>query len=80
MPTVRQPSEFLTAFQVRARYGVGRMWIERRIKQSGFPRPFKFGGVSAVRITAVNGFDPDTGRAGLRYCFLQNRLQRCEAL
>ena len=49
MPTVRQPSEFLTAAQVQARYGVGRMWIERRIKQSGFPRPFKFGGVSAVR-------------------------------
>ena len=42
-------SEFLTAVQVRARYGVGRMWIERRIKQSAFPRPLKFGGVSAVR-------------------------------
>lgn len=42
-------SEFLTAAHVRARYGVGRMWIERRIKQSGFPKPLKFGGVSAVR-------------------------------
>jgi predicted DNA-binding transcriptional regulator AlpA len=33
-----------------ARYHVGRMWIERHIKQDGFPRPIKFGHtVSAVR-------------------------------
>lgn len=44
------PSEFLTAADVMARYHVGRMWIERRIKDSNFPRPFKFGHtVNAVR-------------------------------
>ncbi len=46
---MRAESEFLTAADVMARYHVGRMWIERKIKQAGFPRPIKFGGVSAVR-------------------------------
>jgi predicted DNA-binding transcriptional regulator AlpA len=33
-----------------ARYGVSRMWLERHIKDHGFPHPIKFGGpVGAVR-------------------------------
>jgi predicted DNA-binding transcriptional regulator AlpA len=42
--------EFLTAADVMARYSCGRNWIERRIKDSGFPKAIKLGpGVSAVR-------------------------------
>jgi predicted DNA-binding transcriptional regulator AlpA len=49
MSSVQSP-EYLTAADVMARYSCGRMWIERRIKDSGFPKPVKFGpGVSAVR-------------------------------
>lgn len=45
-----QATEYLTAAEVMARFGVGRMWIERRTRDSAFPPPFKFGGrVSAVR-------------------------------
>ena len=45
-----EPSEFLTARQLMARYGVSLMWLERHIKDHGFPHPIKFGGrVSAVR-------------------------------
>jgi predicted DNA-binding transcriptional regulator AlpA len=45
-----EPSEFLSAPAVLRRYGVGRMWIERRILDANFPKPIKFGpGVSAVR-------------------------------
>jgi len=35
--------EYLTSAQVRARFGVGRMWVERRMAQSDFPRPISFG-------------------------------------
>jgi predicted DNA-binding transcriptional regulator AlpA len=37
-----EPSEFLTARDLQARYGVSRMWIEHRIRESGFPKPTKF--------------------------------------
>ena len=46
----KEPSEFLTAADVLARYSAGRNWIERRIKDSNFPKPIKLGpGVMAVR-------------------------------
>lgn len=38
-------SQFLTASQVRARYGdASRMWLFRRIARDGFPQPITFGG------------------------------------
>lgn len=38
-------SEYLTAAQVMSRYGgVSHMWIERKLKDSSFPRPVRFGG------------------------------------
>lgn len=37
--------EFLTAQQVRARFGgVSRMWLHRRLEKDGFPQPVLFGG------------------------------------
>ena len=41
---MQSESEFLTAIDVQRRYRVSRMWIDRRIKDSGFPHPYKFGG------------------------------------
>lgn len=38
-------AKFLTARQVRARYGnVSRMWVTRRIAYNNFPKPVKLGG------------------------------------
>lgn len=46
----QEPSEYLTAVEVLHRYSAGRMWIERRIKDSNFPKPIKLGnGTRAVR-------------------------------
>jgi predicted DNA-binding transcriptional regulator AlpA len=40
-----QDIKFLTAKQVRARYGnVSRMWVTRRITNNDFPKPVKLGG------------------------------------
>lgn len=37
--------EYLTAAQVRARFGhASRMWLHRRIIRDGFPAPVLFGG------------------------------------
>jgi hypothetical protein len=38
-----EPSEFLNARDLQARYGVSRMWLERHIKDHCFLRPIKFG-------------------------------------
>lgn len=45
MSEIQSNEIFLSAAQVRARYGgVSFMWIERRLKDdSGFPTPAKFG-------------------------------------
>ena len=38
-------SEYLTAGQVRARFGdASRMWLHRRLQKDGFPSPVRFGG------------------------------------
>jgi len=40
-----QSNDFLSAAQVRARYGnVSHMWIERKLASEGFPAPVRFGG------------------------------------
>ncbi|CAN5167533.1 hypothetical protein BH10PSE10_BH10PSE10_02870 [soil metagenome] len=41
----KSESEFLTAAQVRQRYGdASRMWLHRRITRDEFPKPITFGG------------------------------------
>lgn len=43
--TSKSDSEFLTASQVRQRYGnASRMWLFRRLAKDGFPQPVLFGG------------------------------------
>jgi predicted DNA-binding transcriptional regulator AlpA len=36
-------SEYLTAAQLMARYGVSHMWLIRRMARDGFPKPSYFG-------------------------------------
>ena len=36
-------SEYLTAAQLMARYGVSHMWLVRRMAKDGFPKPNYFG-------------------------------------
>jgi predicted DNA-binding transcriptional regulator AlpA len=40
---MRNEAEFLTAAQVRVKFGVSKLWIERRMKTAGFPHPVTFG-------------------------------------
>lgn len=45
MSKLQADSEYLTAAQVRARYGgANDMWLHRRIRDYGFPAPVRFGG------------------------------------
>jgi predicted DNA-binding transcriptional regulator AlpA len=38
-------SEFLNAAQVKQRYGgVSDMWLDRRLRDAGFPKAIRFGG------------------------------------
>ena len=48
------PKQYLTATQLRARYGgVSHMWVVRRLRYDPtFPRPVKFGG-SLIRLWAL---------------------------
>jgi predicted DNA-binding transcriptional regulator AlpA len=51
-------SEFLTSGQVMARYGgVSHMWIVRRMKTDGFPRPTYFGRLRFWRRTEVEAWE-----------------------
>lgn len=52
-------SQFLTAAQVRARYGnVSRMWLFRRLEKDGFPQPILFGGRSRFfRLTELEEWE-----------------------
>ena len=36
--------EYFTARHLRQRFGASRMWIFRRMNESGFPQPISFGG------------------------------------
>ena len=36
-------SEYMTAAQLMARYGVSHMWLIRRMAKDGFPKPAYFG-------------------------------------
>lgn len=45
MATELKRTEYLNAAQVRARFaGVSRMWLHRRMRDSNFPAPVRFGG------------------------------------
>ena len=46
---VSDDARYLTAGQVRERFGVSDMWIYRHIKQHGFPKPVRFGGSMSAR-------------------------------
>jgi predicted DNA-binding transcriptional regulator AlpA len=37
-------TKYLTSTEVRARYGVSRMWVHRKITLAGFPRGVHLGG------------------------------------
>jgi prophage regulatory protein len=59
--TIPPEVKFLTAPQVRARYGnVSRMWIARRISDSNFPKPIKLGGrLNHWRIEDLEAWDTE---------------------
>ena len=53
-----QPTLFLKARQVRARYGdVSHMWLVRRQKDSGFPSPTFFGGIRFWKLSELERWE-----------------------
>ncbi len=46
---VADDARYLTAGQVRERYGVSDMWLWRYMRQHGFPKPVQFGGPTSAR-------------------------------
>ena len=46
---ISDDARYLTAGQIRERFGVPDMWIYRYIKHHGFPRPIRFGGPTSAR-------------------------------
>ena len=69
---MRAPAQavYLTAADLCEQYRCSRMWITRRIKQSNFPRPVKFGGRVGSRrrrkladVRAGRGACSDTAQA-----------------
>jgi hypothetical protein len=55
-----QPTLFLKARQVRARYGdVSHMWLVRRQKDSGFPSPSFFGGIRFWKLSELERWEAD---------------------
>jgi predicted DNA-binding transcriptional regulator AlpA len=55
---IGKSQQFLTAAQLRERYGnVSHMWIERRLQRDpNFPRPIKLGG-SSIRLWDVEAIE-----------------------
>jgi predicted DNA-binding transcriptional regulator AlpA len=47
--TVSNDGRYLSAGQIRERYGVSDMWLWRHMRDHGFPRPVRFGGPSSAR-------------------------------
>jgi predicted DNA-binding transcriptional regulator AlpA len=46
---IADDARYLTAGQVRERFGVSDMWIFRHSRDHGFPRPVQFGGPTSAR-------------------------------
>lgn len=49
--------KYLNTKQVCERFGVSHMWIERRMKDSDFPRPMKMGRLRFYEIAAVEKWE-----------------------
>jgi predicted DNA-binding transcriptional regulator AlpA len=47
--SVSNDVRYLTAGQIRERFGVSDMWIWRHMRAHGFPRPVQFGGPTSTR-------------------------------
>jgi len=60
-----EPSEFLTAADLRDRYRVSRMWITRRINQFNFPKPARLDGPCAPRRWHIADLDARTRVQGV---------------
>ncbi len=46
---VSDDTRYLTIGQVRERFGVSDMWVWRHMRDHGFPRPVRFGGLTSAR-------------------------------
>lgn len=46
---VSDDARYVTAGQLRERYGVSDVWLWRHMHQHGFPKPVKFGGPTSAR-------------------------------
>jgi len=46
---ISDDARYLTAGQIRERFGVSDMWIYRYVKQHDFPKPVQFGGPTSAR-------------------------------
>ena len=58
MERIMQKQIYLTAAQVRERYGrVSRMWIHRRTDDSGFPAPVRFARLRYWRANDLEQWD-----------------------
>lgn len=49
--------KYLSTKQVRERFGVSHMWIERRMQDSGFPRPVKMGRLRFYNLEQVEEWE-----------------------
>jgi predicted DNA-binding transcriptional regulator AlpA len=60
-------AEYLTATQVRARYGgTSRMWLHRRIAQDAFPTPVTFGGrYRHFKLSEIEAWEADMIKRGI---------------
>jgi predicted DNA-binding transcriptional regulator AlpA len=47
--TLSQDARYLSAAQIRERFGVSAMWLIRYMREHGFPKPIKFGGPTSAR-------------------------------
>jgi predicted DNA-binding transcriptional regulator AlpA len=47
--TVSHDARYLSAAQIRERFGVSDMWLFRYVRDHGFPKPIKFGGPTSAR-------------------------------
>jgi predicted DNA-binding transcriptional regulator AlpA len=63
-------AKFLTASQICERFGVSLMWIVRRLKDSSFPQPIRFGNSKTSRrfwrIVDVEAWEHDLAEKSAR--------------
>jgi predicted DNA-binding transcriptional regulator AlpA len=66
---VSDDARYLTAGQLRERFGVSDMWLWRYMRRHGFPKPVQFGGPTSARhwrLTEIEQWERERVSAGGR--------------